>query len=115
MLRNLRLFLLKSLEISKPLDLNEMTISRKTISRVRNVHRQEISQEAKDDFNLKRHLTPALHRDGKFLKDFLNIEHEILAILISGAPCYKEGKVIEIVELIDKNGKPTSTGFAQGD
>ena len=64
------------------------------INRSRNVHREEISNAAKDQFKMNKPPLAALHWDGKLMKDFVNQEHETLAILISGSPDYKEGKII---------------------
>ena len=76
------------------LDLKEMTISTSSINRSRNVHREEISNAAKDQFKMNKPPLAALHWDGKLMKDIMNEEHETLAILISGSPDYKEGKII---------------------
>ena len=78
----------------KNLDLNEITISRNSINRTRNIHREEISNAAKDQFKKNKPPLAALHWDGKLMKDIMNEEHETLAILISGSPDYKEGKII---------------------
>ena len=78
----------------KPLDLNEVYISRAAINKSRNIHREEISNEAKEQFKQNKPLNAALHWDGKLMKDYINIEHETLAILVSGSPDYREGKII---------------------
>ena len=76
------------------LDLNEVSLSKTSIIRNRNSHREVISIEAKQQFLKNKPPNAALHWDGKLLKDFTNNEHETLAILISGSPDYKEGKII---------------------
>ena len=37
--------------------------------------------------------------DGKMLKDMMNIKHEMEAMVLSGAPGYIEGKLIDVIEL----------------
>ena len=94
--------------------LEEFTLSRKTIDRERQKDRQLISLQAKLEFleNLPDHL--ALHWDGSMMEDLLGIKNEVEAILASGGQGkYKEGKLLDVVELKDAAGKNTSTGEAQ--
>ena len=53
--------------------------------------------------------------DGKMLKDMMNIKHEMEAMVLSGAPGYIEGKLIDVIELTDKDGNSTSTREEIGD
>ena len=65
-----------------------------------------ISFQAKLEFleNLSEHL--ACHWDGKMIEDLLGILNEAEAIVASGRNGkYKEGKLLDIVDLIDKDGK----------
>ena len=56
-----------------------------------------------------------LHWDGKMILDALNIKREIESMVLSGAPGYIEGKIIDAIAITDENGNPTSTGFAQAE
>ena len=88
--------------------------SRSSIDRGRQNDRQMISFQAKLEFleNLSEHL--ACYWDGKMIEDLLGILNEAEAIVASGRNGkYKEGKLLDIVDLIDKEGKKTFTGEAQ--
>ena len=94
--------------------LEEFSLSRRTIDRERQKDRELISLKAKLEFleSLPDHL--ALHWDGSMMEDLLGTRHEVEAILASGGnDKYKEGKLLDVVELKDANGKNTSTGEAQ--
>ena len=94
--------------------LNEFNLSRSTIERGRLEGRKSIALEAKIEFlqNLPVHLT--LHWDGSMMEDLLGIKNEVEAMLAAGGSGrYKEGKLLDIVDLKDKDGKNTSTGEAQ--
>ena len=94
--------------------LEEFRLSRSSIDRERQKDREMISLKAKLEFleNLPDHL--ALHWDGSMMEDLLGIKNEVEAILASGGQGkYKEGKLLDVVELKDANGKNTSTGEAQ--
>ena len=45
----------------------------------------------------------------------MNEKHEMESMVVSGAPGYTEGKIIDVVELTDEEGRPTSTGLAQAE
>ena len=47
----------------------------------------------------------ALHWDRKLLKDILVVQHEQLAVLVSGAPEYSEGKLLGVPILVDSKGE----------
>ena len=94
--------------------LEEFNLSRSSIERARQKERQLISLQAKMEFleNLPENL--ALHWDGSMMEDLLGIKNEVKAILASGGyGKYKEGKLLDVIELKDKDGKNTSTGEAQ--
>ena len=94
--------------------LEEFKLSRSSIERERQKERQLISLQAKVEFleNLPENL--ALHWDGSMMEDLLGIKNEVEAILASGGyDKYKEGKLLNVIELKDKDGKNTSTGEAQ--
>ena len=94
--------------------LDSFVLSRSSIERGRQNGRQLISLQAKLEFleNLPEHL--ACHWDGKMIEDLLGILNEAEAIVASGRNGkYKEGKLLDIVDLIDKEGKKTFTGEAQ--
>ena len=95
-------------------ELEEFNLSRSSIERERQKERQRISLQAKVEFleNLPENL--ALHWDGSMMEDLLGIKNEVEAILASGGyEKYKEGKLLDVIELKDKDGKNTSTGEAQ--
>ena len=101
-------------EDGKKVGLDNFTLSRSSIDRGRLSGRQLISDQAKLEFlrNLPDHLTA--HWDGKMIEDILGKLNEAEAIVTCGGNGkYKEGKVLDIVDLKDKEGKNTSTGEAQ--
>ena len=94
--------------------LEEFNISRCTIERGRLKGRKSIALEAKLEFlqNLPPHLV--LHWDGSMMEDILGNKNEVEAMVASGGSGkYKEGKLLDIVDLKDKDGRNTSTGEAQ--
>ena len=74
-----------------------------------------MAEEAKAEFKL--HMPPLLSLgwDGKLIMDMLNKKHEMESIVVCCAPGYTEGKIIDVIELTDEDGRPTSTGLAQAD
>ena len=94
--------------------LKEFNLSRSTIERGRLKGRKSISLEAKLEFllNLPPHLV--IHWDGSIMEDILGNKNEVESMLASGGSGkYKEGKLLDIVDLKDKDGRNTSTGEAQ--
>ena len=94
--------------------LKEFNLSRSTIERGRLKGRKSISLEAKLEFllNLPPHLV--IHWDGSIMEDILGNKNEVEAMVASGGSGkYKEGKLLDIVDLKDEDGKNTSTGEAQ--
>ena len=94
--------------------LKEFNLSRSTIERERLKSRKSISLQAKIEFllNLPPHLV--IHWDGSMMEDLLGNKNEVEAMLASGGSGkYKEGKLLDIVDLKDPDGKNTSTGEAQ--
>ena len=94
--------------------LKEFNLSRSTIERERLKSRKSISLQAKIEFllNLPPHLV--IHWDGSMMEDLLGNKNEVEAMLASGGSGkYKEGKLLDVVDLKDKDGKNTSTGEAQ--
>ena len=101
-------------EDGRKVGIDNFTLSRSSIDRGRLSGRQLISDQAKLEFlrNLPDHLTA--HWDGKMIEDILGILNEAEAIVTCGGEGkYKEGKVLDIVDLKDSEGKKTSTGEAQ--
>ena len=109
--------LLKSFKTldGKPLSLDELTISRSTIRRKRINYRDQISDEAFEEFqiNMPDHLI--LHWDSKAMADMDGVMHEIEAVTTSGWPQYTEGKMVCAVEMVDENGENTSKGEHQAE
>ena len=88
--------------------LDSFVPSRSSIDRGRQNDRQMISFQAKLEFleNLPEHL--ACHWDGKMIEDLLGILNEAEAIVASGRNGkHKEGKLLDIVDLIKKERKPS--------
>ena len=102
-------------EDGKRLDLEELVLSKNTIWKVRQEQRNKLAEEAKAEFKLYMPPLLSLGWDGKLIMDMLNEKHEMESIVVCGAPRYTEGKIIDIVELTDEDGRPTSTGLAQAD
>ena len=90
-------------------------LSERSVSRKRNIFREEICQDARRDFTEKKSERGVLHWDSKMMKSMSNETLEMEAILFSCSPHFTEGKLIGIPELFDENGKPSSTGFVQAD
>ena len=48
----------------------------------------------------------SLSWDSKLIQDMLNVKHEMECMVVSGAPGYTEGKIIDMVELTDEDDLP---------
>ena len=94
----------------KPLSLDQLTISRSSIRRKRIKFRDQISDEAFEEFQINMPEHCILHWDSKALADMDGVMHEIEAVTASGWPQYTEGKMICAVEMVDENGENTSKG-----
>ena len=94
-------------------DLSEFSLSRPGLERKRINNRTVIMEQEMEEFAKKKPDWAAIHFDGKLIKDITGTKQENLAILVSGAPHYLEGKVLSVSKLMDEDGKPTSTGEAQ--
>ena len=99
----------------KPLSLTELVMSRTTINRNRNEQRNVVADQEKVKFQKNMPLYLSLGWDGKLIQDVMNEKHEMESMVVSGAPGYTEGKIIDVVELTDEEGRPTSTGLAQAE
>ena len=102
-------------EDGKPVSLSEFVLSRSTISRKRDEQRNVIADAEKVTFKKNMPLYLSLGWDSKMIQDMMNEKHEMEAMIVSGAPGYTEGKIIDVVELTDEDGRPTSTGLAQAE
>ena len=69
-------------------------ISKNTIRRRRMMHRETLCEKAVNDFkdNMPEHLL--IHYDGSKVKSLQNWRPEMEAIIVTGIPIYKEGKII---------------------
>ena len=99
----------------KPLSLDQVTISKSTIRRKRIIYRDQISDEAYEEFQVNMPEHCILHWDSKALADMDGVLHEIEAVTTSGWPQYTEGKMICAVEMVDENGENTSKGEHQAE
>ena len=102
-------------EDGKRLDLEDLVFGKSTIWKVRQEQRNKLAEEAKAEFKLHMPLLLSLGWDGKLITDMLNEKHEMESIVVCGAPRFTEGKIIDVIELTDEHGRPTSTGLAQAD
>ena len=94
-------------------DLNQFVVSKSTLDRQRNANREVAATLAMEQFKKTKPMHSALHWDSKFLTDSLGQGWEAEAILVSGAPHWEEGKLLDVAELVDEEGGPSSTGQAQ--
>ena len=69
--------------------------------------------QAMKDFQDNKPDHAALHWDSKLVDDAHGTKLESLAVLVSGAPSYIEGKLLGVPSLVDEDGNATSTGEAQ--
>ena len=90
-------------------------MSRTTINRNRNEQRNVVADQEKVKFQKNMPLYLSLGWDRKLIQDVMNEKHEMESMVVSGAPGYTEGKIIDVVELTDEEGRPTSTGLAQAE
>lgn len=86
-------------------DLNNFDVSRCTTRRNRIANRQKIADDIIDNVRQNPPQFGALHWDGKLLNDILGESHERLAVIVSGAPEYTEGKLLGVPSLLDSTGK----------
>ena len=94
-------------------DLAEFNLSHRTVHRQRDNSRVVLAQEALDLFKENKPDHLAVHWDSKLIDDSHGTKKERLAILVSGAPHYIEGKLLGVPSLEDEDGNATSTGYAQ--
>ena len=78
----------------KPVDLNEFVLSAESIRLKRAWQREVICRVAAAEFKRTMPRWLAVHWDSKMMSDISNELREVLAILVSGAPDYVEGKLI---------------------
>ena len=96
-------------------DLSEFSLSSAGLAKKRDNNRTALMQKEMEDFAQNKPVWAAVHFDGKLIKDVTGKEQENLAILVSGAPHYLEGKILSVARLTDDQGNPTSTGEAQAE
>jgi hypothetical protein len=94
-------------------DLNQFVVSKRTLDRQRDSNREVAAVAAMNHFKATKPQHSALHWDSKFLTDNTGVGWEAEAILVSGAPNWVEGKLLDVAELVDQEGGPSSTGQAQ--
>lgn len=86
-------------------DLDQFDISRSTTRRNRMANRLKLADSVIDKVRENPPRFCALHWDGKLLADMRGESCERLAVLISGAPNYTEGKLLGVPSLTDSTGK----------
>ena len=94
-------------------DLTDFTISHRQVHRQRDQSRGVLAVEAVSLFQANKPDFSVLHWDSKLIDDAHGTQHERLAVLVSGAPNYIEGKLLGVPSLVDEDGNTTSTGLAQ--
>ena len=94
-------------------DLNQFVVSKRTLDRQRDSNRELAAVATMNHFKSTKPQHSALHWDSKFLTDSVGQGWEAEAILVSGAPNWVEGKLLDVAELVDGEGGPSSTGQAQ--
>ena len=66
-----------------------------------------------EEFKEKKPKMAALHQDENLIKNVTGTLQELESIMVSGAPNYKEGKLLNVSKLEDEEGNPSSTGEAK--
>ena len=99
----------------KRLKLDELVLSRSSIRNNRIELRNVIADQEKENFQLTMPLRLSFGWDGKMVQDMENTKHEMQSMVVNGAPGYTEGKLLDVIELTDEDGNPTSTGLAQAE
>ena len=94
-------------------DLTQFSISHRQVHRQRDKSRSVLAVEAMKEFHDNKPDHASLHWDSKLVDDSHGTKHERLAVLVSGAPSYIEGKLLGVPSLVDEDGNATSTGEAQ--
>ncbi|KAF0292832.1 hypothetical protein FJT64_009259 [Amphibalanus amphitrite] len=94
-------------------DLSQFSVSKTTVNRARSANRELTAERVREEFQLHKPKHAALHWDSKLVRTVTRTKEDRLAVLVSGAPHYKEGKLLGIPPMEDEDGKPTSTGSAQ--
>ena len=97
----------------KQADLSQFSLSRPGLERKRVHNRSVLMEQEIEEFQVKMPARAALHWDGKLIKDVTGVLQENEAILVSGAPHYLEGKILNVSKLVNEEGNPTSSGLAQ--
>ena len=96
-------------------DLNDFDLSVTSTRRTKDRQRKATDSAVLSDFVANMPATCALHWDGKLIDNVHGTKDERLAVLVSGAPNYIEGKLLGVPTLCDQNGRPTSSGLAQSE
>ena len=86
-------------------NLDDFDISRSTTRRCRMANRQKLSVDIIESVRQNPPKFGALHWDGKLVTDIVGDSSERLAVLVSGAPEYTEGKLLGVPSLINSTGR----------
>ena len=100
---------------NKRLNLDDIVLSRSSIRKNRIELRNVIADQEKENFKLNMPPRLSYGWDGKMIQDMENNKHEMQSSVVNGAPGYTEGKILDVIELTDEDGNPTSTGLAQAE
>ena len=94
-------------------DLGKFVVSRSSLERQRNVNREISATLAMEHFKKTKPKHSQLHWDGKLMHDSLGKEWEAESILLSGSPDWIEGKLLDVANLQNEEGRPSSSGEVQ--
>ena len=100
---------------NKRLKMDELVLSRHSIRKNRIEQRNVIADQEKENFKINMPPRLSYGWDGKMIQDSENHKHEMQSSVVNGAPDYTEGKILDVIELTDEDGNPTSTGLAQAE
>ena len=85
-------------------DVNDLFLSRSTLFRSQKTNYVKIAESALNKFAMKRLECMALHWDDKLRTNQLGNRLEALAVIVSSAPCYKNGKMLGIQKITNASG-----------
>ena len=92
---------------SSGVDLDTVAISKTSCHRYRQENTAVMEDEIKSLFVAPEFFV--LHWDGKVMEDPHKKRSDRLAILISGTPCYEQGKLLGVPEIVDSTGSSQAT------
>ena len=86
-------------------NVEDFVLSRSTTRRTRIAQRRDISIRVLDEFRANPPSYAAIHWDGRLTKDRVGEEYEALAVVVSGEPEFREGKLLGVQHLQSSTGR----------